>query len=126
MGRPIKFNHYAIAVKDLAKSLDFYHGVLGLPLLDRPDFDFEGAWLDLGHGISLHLIVQKDVKVASESRALHFAFEVAVLSKTKNHLLEHACYIVKDIKARPDGVLQLFVKDPDGYWIEFCQYEKYA
>jgi len=24
-------------------------------------------------------------------------------------------------KLRPDGVQQIFLQDPDGYWIEFCE-----
>ncbi|HLO54882.1 MAG TPA: hypothetical protein VK169_11375 [Saprospiraceae bacterium] len=34
---------------------------------------------------------------------------------------EKGVEIAKDIKQRPDGILQMFVKDPDGYFLEFTQ-----
>jgi catechol 2,3-dioxygenase-like lactoylglutathione lyase family enzyme len=112
-------DHYAIAVTNLERSLSFYHNILGLSILTRPNFDFQGAWLDCGNGISLHLIVQPEVKVViSGSRDLHFAFAVDNLASTKDILIKSGVDIIKDIKPRPDGVLQLFIKDPDGYFIE--------
>jgi catechol 2,3-dioxygenase-like lactoylglutathione lyase family enzyme len=113
-------NHYAIAVLDLEKSIAFYHDILGLDILTRPDFDFEGAWLDCGNGISLHLIVDKNVAMQnSGSRKLHFAFSVVDIQQTKELIIKLGIQILKDIKPRPDGMLQMFVADPDGYMIEF-------
>lgn len=112
-------DHYAIAVHDLDKSLYFYHNVLGMSIMLRPDFDFPGAWLDTGAGISLHLIVQKSVIVHdSGSRQLHFAFAVDNIHEIKEQLILDGITIVKDIKPRPDGILQMFIVDPDGYYIE--------
>ena len=113
-------NHYAIAVLDLEKSINFYHDILGFDFLTRPDFDFEGAWFDCGNGISLHLIQDKNVIVQnSDSRKLHFAFSVFDVQQTKEQLIKFGIQILKDIKSRPDGMLQMFVADPDGYMIEF-------
>ena len=113
-------NHYAIAVLDLEKSITFYHDILGFDFLTRPDFDFEGAWFDCGNGISLHLIQDKNVLVQnSDSRKLHFAFSVFDVQQTKELLMKFGIQILKDIKPRPDGMLQMFVADPDGYMIEF-------
>ncbi len=81
-------NHYAIAVLDLEKSITFYHYILGFDFLTRPDFDFEGAWLDCGNGISLHLIVQEHVQIISSgSRSLHFAFEI--MHRSMKNLFPH-------------------------------------
>lgn len=117
-------NHYSIAVIDLEKSLSFYQGVLGMDLMPRPDFDFDGAWLDCGQGISLHLIVQDDIIInQSGSRQLHFAFEVSEILLARDTLIRQGIHIVKDIKPRPDGILQMFIQDPDGYYIEITELE---
>ena len=93
-----------------------------MKLISRPLFDFEGAWFDIGNGIELHLIEDTEHSVNfSSSRSLHFAFDVKDIFVTKKYLIEKAIKIIKDIKPRPDGPLQLFVKDPDGYFIEFTQ-----
>lgn len=91
-------------------------------LLPRPDFDFDGAWLDCGQGIALHLIVQEDIIVKnSSSRKLHFAFSVSDIQKAKKHLITSGICIAKDIKERPDGIFQMFIQDPDGYYVELTQ-----
>lgn len=116
------FHHYAIEVKDLAKSISFYRDVLQFPMLERPDFDFTGAWFGIGNGQEIHLIENSAVEITlTGSRSLHFAFEVDDLYAVKSYMIEKDIFIVKDIKKRPDGVLQLFIKDPDGYFIEFTQ-----
>ena len=113
-------NHYAIAVLDLEKSITFYHEILGFDFLTRPDFDFKGAWFDCGNGISLHLIQDKNVIAQnSDSRKLHFAFSVFDVQQTKELLMKSGIQILKDIKPIPDGMLEMFVADPDGYLIEF-------
>ncbi len=115
-------DHYAIAIGNLERSLTFYHDILGLGILPRPDFDFEGAWLDCGNGISIHLIVQEHVQIISSgSRSLHFAFGVEDIQTTKKILTTYGIQIIKDIKPRPDGILQMFVQDPDGYFVELTQ-----
>ncbi len=118
------FNHYAIEVRNLSLSINFYRDVLQFPLLKRPDFDFQGAWFDIGNGQQIHLIENKDASITTVgSRSLHFAFEVRDLSELRSYFREKGLGIAKDIKSRPDGVLQMFVKDPDGYYIEFTQIE---
>jgi lactoylglutathione lyase len=118
----IGFNHFAIAVSDVDRSVGFYHNILGLGMLPRPNFDFKGAWLDCGHGIAIHLIEQNEkIKPISGSRQLHFALTVSDIFATKTYLLDKGVTITKDIKARPDGVLQMFIQDPDGYYVELTE-----
>jgi lactoylglutathione lyase len=120
------FDHYALSVRNVEASIDFYTRILGLTEIQRPDFDFRGAWLDLGHGLSLHLI--EDISMAfvsqSNSRALHFAFGVEDIYAFKLLLINAHILIAKDIKPRPDGALQFFIVDVDGYYIEIVQHLK--
>jgi lactoylglutathione lyase len=114
------FDHYALEVYDLEKSLFFYCNILGFKILPRPDFDFEGAWLDIQNGQAIHLIRSNEqLNVRSASRKLHFAFRHNDLLKLQEYLKSFQIEMLP-IKTRPDGVKQLFVKDPDGYFIEFC------
>ncbi|HMR90082.1 MAG TPA: VOC family protein [Saprospiraceae bacterium] len=116
------FNHFAIEVKDLDRSIKFYKEILQFEMLPRPAFDFAGAWFDIGLGQQIHLIENKELQITfTGSRALHFAFAVTSLESVKSYLMEKGVEIAKDIKKRPDGVLQMFVKDPDGYFLEFTE-----
>lgn len=123
--RPVisKLDHYAIEVTDLDATNHFYHEILGFEEIERPSFDFPGVWYRIGD-TSIHVILntRRDV-VQSNSRSLHFAFTTPDLVKMKTYLISCGIEIVKDIKPRPDGVLQMFVRDPDGYFVEFTELE---
>ena len=55
--KPAGIHHVSINVSDLAVARDFYVGTLGCDeRSDRPTFDVDGAWLDVG-GQQVHLIV---------------------------------------------------------------------
>jgi catechol 2,3-dioxygenase-like lactoylglutathione lyase family enzyme len=115
-----KLDHYAIDVRNLEETHRFYHDILGFEQIERPNFDFPGAWYRVGH-VSMHVILNaaRSHDIHSESRALHFAFTCSNIMEMKEYLISCGVEIVKDIKPRPDGVLQMFVRDPDGYFIEF-------
>ena len=49
-------HHVAVSVTDLERAQHFYGEVLGFRELERPPFDFPGAWYELGDR-QLHLIV---------------------------------------------------------------------
>jgi len=119
----IGLNHYTISVKDVDISIIFYRDILGLETIKRPSFDFKGAWFEVGNLIQLHLIEDVETQIApSGSRSLHFAFHVENVLSFYDFLISKGIEIVKDIKSRPDGVLQFYIKDPDGYYIEITEY----
>jgi len=73
--RPAGLHHVSINVRDVHAARDFYVGVLGLTeRADRPDFGFDGAWLDAGSQ-QIHLI-KADVP---PDRGQHFALAVTDL-----------------------------------------------
>jgi lactoylglutathione lyase len=114
----LKFEHIALPIKDLSKSIHFYHTLLGLEFLPRPDFDFEGAWFDLGNGIQLHLLKSEVSHIMSGSRLFHFAFKVEDVKEIEDLCIEHNL-LFNPIKTRSDGIRQIFVQDPDGWYLEF-------
>lgn len=114
-------NHVAIYVENVEKSVTFYQDVLGLALLPRPAFDFPGAWFRLGTEQELHLIGIRSEPVVSGSRSNHFALEVTDITAWENYLIDKNVTF-RPPKSRPDGVIQIFLQDPDGYWVELFSY----
>ena len=114
-----QLNHVAIHVENVAQSVAFYRDTLNLPQLDRPDFDFPGAWFRLGPEQELHLIGDRDKPVNSHHRGGHFALIVDDLNAWERHLDQRGATRLQR-KTRPDGARQTFVQDPDGHWVELC------
>ncbi|MCA9139301.1 MAG: VOC family protein [Planctomycetales bacterium] len=114
-----ELNHVAIHVADVDASVKFYRDVLCLPPMDRPAFDFPGAWFRLGENQELHLIGDRDLPVYSGHRGTHFALIVDDLDEWESHLDAHEANRLPR-RIRPDGALQTFVQDPDGHWVELC------
>ena len=114
-----ELNHVAIHVEDVERSVQFYSRVLKLESLPRPAFDFPGAWMRLGARQELHIIGERTHPVHSHNRGTHFALMVDEIDAWETHLFaEKAQFLPK--KARPDGAWQIFVQDPDGYFVELC------
>lgn len=114
-----QLDHVALHVADVDVSVDFYRDTLKLPPMDRPAFDFPGAWFRLGPTQELHLIGDRTEPVHSHHRGGHFALMVDDLDQWESHI--DSCGATRlERKTRPDGALQTFVQDPDGHWIELC------
>ena len=58
-------HHVALKTQDLAASEQFYTEVLGMEKVDRPDFDFPGAWLQMGQTM-FHLMAGYAAKARTE------------------------------------------------------------
>ncbi len=119
----VRLHHVSFAVKDIEASKKFFGGILGLPELDRPNFNFPGAWYALKDR-QLHLIESpnagRDVQ-GSISRADHMALEVTDLEPVRALLASHG---VEYANGSNDalGFQQVFCSDPDGHTIEFVRY----
>lgn len=113
-----QLDHVALHVADLPKSIKFYGEVLGLPSLPRPDFDFPGAWFAIGSH-ELHLLGNRDRDVNSHHRGTHFAVRVDNIESIVGRFEQASIEFIP--KTRPDGARQVFVQDPDGHYMEFCQ-----
>lgn len=52
----VQVNHMSLETMNVDRLVIFYQTVLGLPALQRPNFGFGGAWLQLPSGMALHII----------------------------------------------------------------------
>lgn len=118
------FDHVAINVSDKQRSVDFYSGAFGLREIPSPFPAGGPRWMALAGGISLH-IQSLSEKPAPPPRAVHFAIAVPDLTPVIGYLQAKSIPWtdvqgrVGQVQAiRTDQVRQIYVQDPDGYWIE--------
>ena len=110
-------HHVSINVSDTETALRFYRDVLGMTVLDRPDFGFGGAWLDAGGGRQVHLIEG----TVPPDQGQHIAFEVDDIAATVSALRALGVVVPESRAVRDRPIRQTFVADPDGNRIEFTQ-----
>ncbi len=108
------FDHIALSVSEIERSIVFYKEVLLLEQIDRPAFQFPGAWFAFPSGQALHLIGKDGHK---GTRAHHFAVCIDDQEAWIAHLRKHGIEF-SGPKPRPDAVQQIFFTDPDGNLIE--------
>jgi catechol 2,3-dioxygenase-like lactoylglutathione lyase family enzyme len=132
-----KLDHAALLVKDVERSRRFYGQVLGMEEAPRPsNFHFPGAWFRKGSA-EIHLIGEAEPGRAAQVQpggyhpeelsvgfATHVAFEVDDLEEARQHLQAHDIAIVGGPRPRGDGVMQMYIRDPDEYIIELFVWQK--
>ncbi len=116
-----QLNHVALHVADLEKSIAFYRDLLGLEVMHRPGFNFPGAWFRIGTDYNfqeIHLIA-REVKDPTPPRERHFALMIDDSSAWADELRRQGIAFTGP-KPRPDGAMQIFLRDPDEHVIELC------
>lgn len=116
-------NHTAIYVKDVKASKAFYHTIIGLDTIAEPFHDGKHAWFRIAPGVAMH-IIQGATEKKEYYKNQHTCFSVAsvdafaAMLKKNNIPWEDRDGARLAITTRVDGVKQLWLQDPDGYWIE--------
>jgi lactoylglutathione lyase len=116
-------NHLAINVFDLKKSTDFYKDIIGLKMIPEPFKDGKHSWFKIAKHSQLH-IIQAATAVTEHGKNSHMCFSVASVEAFVEILNKNKIWYgnwlgtINMITTRPDGIKQIFFKDPDGYWIE--------
>ena len=117
------FNHLAIYVVDINKSGDFYMNTIGLDSIPEPFHDGKHIWLRIGPKSHLH-IIQGAEAPKEYFRNNHICFSVLSVENFVETLRKKSIGWVdlagnkNVITTRVDGVKQIWLQDPDGYWIE--------
>jgi len=115
-------NHVSLLVSDTARSLGFYHGLLGIPLdASRPELGFPGAFLQLGD-VQIHLLELAvpgvpGVLPAHAGRDRHLALDIVDLDAALAALAAAGI----DYTLSRSGRRALFCRDPDGNGIELVE-----
>jgi lactoylglutathione lyase len=113
-------DHVAISVADADKSAVFYQALFGFKQVHAP---FPTArWLVMGNGVMLHIVGNRSAPSA-HSRWDHLALACAdinafIANLDAHHILWSNMDGGHTPQVRGDGVEQIFIQDPDGYWIE--------
>ena len=116
-------NHVALMTRRLDESRTFYRTVLGFREVQRPNFDFRGAWL-FSYGLMIHLIENAKAGQPSDeiqTRENHLALHTKDLARVEQLLGEHGIRFRKNTIA-DRGISQIFLQDPDGNHIEIGTY----
>ena len=116
-------NHTALYVKDLKKSVDFYKNVMNLEEIPEPFHDGKHVWFRTGPHSQLH-VIQGAKEVTAHDINIHLAYSVPDLAAFAQHLEQlHVKYgdwngSSTNPTKRPDGIKQVYLQDPDNFWIE--------
>ena len=126
----LKLDHMALSVKDLDRSVDFYTNVLKLSEITNLTRKEGIRWVSLGDGKELHLVstIKGPVTI---NKAVHLAFKSAnfdeLILALKALKITYSDWPGKldTITVRADGIKQIYIQDPDGYWIEINSTEQH-
>ncbi|MBS4203972.1 VOC family protein [Lederbergia citrea] len=114
-------HHISLSITKLEECKKFYGHILGLPELDRPNFDFHGAWYQIGHQ-QLHLIVHPKSNTIRKENNIdtkdgHIAIRIKDYDAALKCLQENRVPY-KENKGSKSGFKQIFCMDPDYNLIE--------
>ncbi|WP_166965553.1 VOC family protein [Yeosuana marina] len=123
-------NHLALSVKDVNQSAQFYQNIFNLREIINAEKTKDVRCFSFGDGRELHLIssVKRTVKT---NKAIHLALSTSHLETFIENLKQSNIqfYDWKGKKNRADrrknGVQEIYLQDPDGYWIQVNSNEKW-
>lgn len=119
----VKLNHIALSVNNVNTSANFYKNTLNLREITNRTKKEGIRWFSLGDGKELHLIsvVKEPVTL---NKAVHIALSTsnfdAFLKNIQDKKITYSDWPGEPNKVtvRADGIRQIYIQDPDGYWIE--------
>ena len=95
-------------------------------LKPRPDFSFPGLWFEAGKTQVHVTLAGSDAGAPGPgeltgkypAQGVHIAFEIEDAADAAAYIESLGIPIVAGPYLRPDGALQFYIRDPDGYLIE--------
>ena len=117
------FNHIALAVQDVDTSTAFYQKVFGFEEIPNTASNSSTRWLSIDGEKQLHLIPRPEAEIKIV-KAVHFAISTVDLKSFLLHI-SGLGIVYSDWKdtlkkdyVRKDGIKQIYIQDPNGYWVE--------
>ncbi len=114
-----KVGNVILAVQDLDKSLEFYHGIIGLPIKNQ-----RRSWIDLGTGgalLSLHPASLTAEHVGgSIDNGITIGFLVGDVDSAVAEIKEKGVRIYRDVVKREAGK-NAIILDPDDYLVSLFE-----
>ena len=114
-----RIDHVALHVADLDASAAFYSGVFRLQ--EIPAAAKGRRWFSLGKDVALHLLGERSAPVADD-RSVHIALTSdnlePILQRLRDRRTPWSDFAGHPGAVSTDGVRQIFLRDPDGYWVE--------
>lgn len=116
-------DHSALIVNNLDATAGFYADILQLEEIPHPDRSPGFRWFSIDGTSQLHLIY-KDTVVMKKHKSMHLCLSTPKLDDFITHLkssnIEYEDWPGKKgaVTLRSDGVRQIYLQDPEGYWIE--------
>ncbi|MDP9040810.1 MAG: VOC family protein [Bacteroidota bacterium] len=117
------FNHLTVYVTDLARATNFYTSVMMLDTIPEPFHDQHHTWFKITEHGELHVVSGAKQDIPHDVN-IHLAFTVPDIQEFMKHLDQLGVKYGnwkgddKKIQMRPDNISQIYLQDPDGYWIE--------
>ena len=119
----VHINHTAIYVMNIPNDGNFYSKIIGLDSIAEPFHDGKHIWYKTGDHTMLH-VIQGATEKKEYYKNQHTCFTVpdfnAFVEKLNkiNWAFEDVAGNKNKITTRVDGVHQIWLQDPDGYWLE--------
>lgn len=119
----VHINHTAIYVVDIQQSAAFYTNLIGLDTVPEPFHDGKHIWYSTGAHSMLH-VIQGATERKEYYKNQHTCFTVPNFKDfmgklaAANWTWEDVAGKKNAVTTRVDGVHQIWLQDPDGYWLE--------
>lgn len=117
------FDHQSLVVTKLIETGDFYRDILKMEEIPHPDKAPGFRWFQIRGNSQLHLI-KKEMIAGQRDKSMHLCLSTQNLEAVIEHLIKNNIDFYDwpgnkgAVTNRSDGVKQIYLQDPDGYWVE--------